>query len=72
MTQLCIRTDFTAEGDHLYLPVLWDEADVALERLIDRGIPATLCIDPAKREAVIELPVSVDGEQVRQALSGPA
>lgn len=61
-----------AEARGVVLPVRWDRAAEAHARVRRAGCPATLCLDPAAREARLELWPGADPGRARAALGGLA
>ncbi len=56
------------EGVRRYIPIPWEGADALREALLQRGCPATLCLDPENRQARLELWPGVTAEAVRAVL----
>ncbi len=55
-------------GDGYAIPVPWEKADEWQARLRDRGIPATVVMEPLEKEAHLELSPGVDVRQVRSLI----
>jgi hypothetical protein len=53
-----------------YVPVPWNNADELHQYLLQYDCPATLCLNPASREARLELGQDVDLNRVRAVLRG--
>jgi hypothetical protein len=59
-----------SEQGKWYVPVPWNNADEVHQYLLQRDCPATLCLNPAAREARLELPQEADLNRVRAVLRG--
>ena len=59
----------TVEG-RLRVPVPWDRAEAIQIYLRRQGVEATLCLDPAAREAHLDLAPEADAAKVQAALNG--
>lgn len=59
-----------SEQGRWYLSVPWLTAEKVHSQLHSSGCPSTLCLDPASREARLELWVGVEPAQVLAALHG--
>jgi hypothetical protein len=60
-----------AFGGRHYVPVPWERAEGARERLRSVGIPCTLCLDPLGRVAHLELGRGVEPRRALAALREP-
>jgi hypothetical protein len=54
----------TSESGRWYVSVPWEQADNLRSRLMRRGCPSTLCLDPLARRARLELWPGVSPDQV--------
>jgi hypothetical protein len=65
-TASCTQTgpQITSECGRWYVSVPWDRADSLRSRLMRRGCPSTLCMDPLARQARLELWPGVTPDQV--------
>jgi hypothetical protein len=59
----------TAVCDRRVIPVPWARAEGLQSHLCRHGIRSTICLDPASREALLELWPGADAGQVQVALT---
>jgi hypothetical protein len=59
-----------SEQGKWYVPVPWNNADEIHQYLLQCNCPATLCLNPAGREARLELPQEADLNRLRAVLRG--
>jgi hypothetical protein len=55
-------------NDRVIVEINWDDADALRDHFLRHGLPGTVKLDPATREAAIELWDEPDPQQVRTAL----